>query len=536
MNANQLAGRPGSLAGRRSRGVVEPVRTDDARRRHAPGAVAVRVMRSVAGRGEYLRARSIGLNAALAAQRAAASAYATDVRTLAFLRESAIDEVVHDPGVPSVELTRRIDHALRELVGEYAAVTRQAPTTVRAAMERAHTFVTRFAATVEALEAGTITRRHADVILHAGERIDDAEQRAAYEELALDAARSRAPGQLDTYATRVAEAFMTESLDERAARACRDRAVWVDGHDDGTAELHAVGPALQVHAMHALLTAEADAVRRRAADEAAASGTRARDVEPRTVAQLRFDALAAHVLAADLPTAGPAFGALGNVRAEIAVTIPATALVADGRDSGDGDDSTRGVALLNGRTPVPVGPVRDALARAASFLRVSTDPITGVPVAVDRRMPTVRMRDLLRLRDGTCRFPGCSMPAARCQIDHTVAAEHGGPTSLDNLAHLCVGDHTLKHQSRMRVEQSGPGVLRWTTPTGRVVVVGPEPIALPVARPPRRRPPADPDVPPPTRTAAAVIRVRFGRPPERDLPRTAAGPAPPPDPAAPPPF
>lgn len=72
--------------------------------------------------------------------------------------------------------------------------------------------------------------------------------------------------------------------------------------------------------------------------------------------------------------------------------------------------------------------------------------------------------------------PGCGIPAARCEIDHTVAWEHGGQTSLDNLAPLCKGHHTIKHHGGWRVEQvpDSGGILEWTSPSGRRYRVEPE--------------------------------------------------------------
>ncbi|RZK51922.1 MAG: HNH endonuclease, partial [Pedobacter sp.] len=46
-----------------------------------------------------------------------------------------------------------------------------------------------------------------------------------------------------------------------------------------------------------------------------------------------------------------------------------------------------------------------------------------------------------------CRFPGCNQPATASDIDHTTDWQHGGPTNLDNLAHLCRKHHRLKHHT-----------------------------------------------------------------------------------------
>ena len=52
--------------------------------------------------------------------------------------------------------------------------------------------------------------------------------------------------------------------------------------------------------------------------------------------------------------------------------------------------------------------------------------------------------------------------------------EHGGHTSLDNLAPLCKGHHTLKHHGNWTVHQHPDGAMEWTSPTGRHYIVQPE--------------------------------------------------------------
>ncbi|MFV0432741.1 MAG: DUF222 domain-containing protein [Leucobacter sp.] len=88
-------------------------------------------------------------------------------------------------------------------------------------------------------------------------------------------------------------------------------------------------------------------------------------------------------------------------------------------------------------------------------------------IAVDRYRPSEEMRRHLGARDVHCRFPGCRVELARCDIDHTIDAALGGLTATDNLAYLCRGHHTLKHHSGWSVEQRAGGVLAWSSPTGR---------------------------------------------------------------------
>jgi hypothetical protein len=102
--------------------------------------------------------------------------------------------------------------------------------------------------------------------------------------------------------------------------------------------------------------------------------------------------------------------------------------------------------------------------------RLLTHPHTGAALALGRETYVVPadLRAFLRLRDETCRFPGCSRRAGRCDVDHTVADVSGGPTDATNLAHLCRSHHRLKHDTRWAVRQAGlDGTLTWTAPSGQ---------------------------------------------------------------------
>jgi hypothetical protein len=89
--------------------------------------------------------------------------------------------------------------------------------------------------------------------------------------------------------------------------------------------------------------------------------------------------------------------------------------------------------------------------------------------------PPPRVRDLVTIRDQTCRFLTCGMPAAHSDLDHTIPYDHGGPTCPCNLGGGCRGHHQLKQHPRWRLDQPAPGVFVWTTPAGRTYTVGPDP-------------------------------------------------------------
>lgn len=124
------------------------------------------------------------------------------------------------------------------------------------------------------------------------------------------------------------------------------------------------------------------------------------------------------------------------------------------------------VSELIGYGPLAEGVARRVAAEATAWDLLAVDS-AGNLRSVDRYRPTPAIRRYLGARDQHCRAPGCRVPTYRCDVDHTVAAEVGGPTSVENLAHLCRGHHMLKHHSDWRVEQEPNGTMVWTSPTGR---------------------------------------------------------------------
>ncbi|MGC5166734.1 HNH endonuclease signature motif containing protein, partial [Luteimicrobium sp. DT211] len=152
-------------------------------------------------------------------------------------------------------------------------------------------------------------------------------------------------------------------------------------------------------------------------------------------------------------------------------TFPDAALLGAPADALSSD-----VAYLDGYGPIDDHTATLLTAAAPSLRRLLTDPHTGVVLALGRETYTVPadLRAFLRLRDGTCRFPGCSRAADRCDVDHTTAYVTGGTTDATNLAHLCRTHHRLKHATRWNARQAGTdGTLVWTSPTGAEHVTRP---------------------------------------------------------------
>ena len=51
--------------------------------------------------------------------------------------------------------------------------------------------------------------------------------------------------------------------------------------------------------------------------------------------------------------------------------------------------------------------------------------------------PSRKLAHLIRARNGRCTAPGCTRPAARCDLDHTRPWDQSGPTCECNLAPRC---------------------------------------------------------------------------------------------------
>ena len=75
------------------------------------------------------------------------------------------------------------------------------------------------------------------------------------------------------------------------------------------------------------------------------------------------------------------------------------------------------------------------------------------------------MARLIRLRDGSCRFPGCSTAARQCDLDH-VRAWPAGPTAPTNLMCLCRRHHRIKQRHGWTAKLHPDGTVTWTDPTG----------------------------------------------------------------------
>jgi uncharacterized protein DUF222 len=93
----------------------------------------------------------------------------------------------------------------------------------------------------------------------------------------------------------------------------------------------------------------------------------------------------------------------------------------------------------------------------------------------------------VRARDRRCRFPGCRARPRRCDLDHQVPYDRGGPTSPCNLCCLCEHHHRLKTLAPGWAMTPVPGGgMRWTLPGGHQVTTHPPAFGTDDDQPPDR--------------------------------------------------
>lgn len=333
----------------------------------------------------------------------------------------------------NAELARQL------MVAELAAALRLSGAAAARLVAESRALTTTLPRTLEALGEGSISYQHAAIVVDNADSLPP-EAHGEFEGAVLSAAQRLNPPRFRDHARRIREQHHPESLRIRRARQHDRRHVGVEPARDGMAWLTAYGPAEQMVAMDDRLDRLAAAMRS--------------PEDPRTFAQLRFDVFC------DLVNKGEVPGTLATgIRPQVLVAVPVLTLLKQGDEP----------ATLEGYGPIPDDVARQLAAEAPSFVRLLTHPETGAVLSVGRDRYTVPadMRLFLRIRDETCRGVGCGHRAATSDVDHGHEWADGGATSVDNLAHLCRGDHTRKTRLGWKVKHLPGGTLEWRTPFGR---------------------------------------------------------------------
>jgi len=291
-----------------------------------------------------------------------------------------------------------------------------------------------------ALDAGDIDMRRARTLSYGTSHLGgDVGRRVA--DRALEVARRLTTGQLGALIRRLCLEVDPDDAKERYRRAVEDRRLVAEPTDSGTANL--LGLDLPPDRVSAVATH---------INEIARSLNTAR--EARTMDQLRADVFL------DILEGKRSQRTSGRGSVDIRVDLETLA----GLKEHPGD--------LAGYGPV----IADIARRVSEHQQHAqwrfsvTDPATGRPLlsGTTRRRPTAGQRRLVEARDPTCVFPGCRMPAAACDLDHSTPWSDGGSTAVSNLAPLCRHDHRIRHEAGWTHEALPNGDHQWTTRLGHV--------------------------------------------------------------------
>lgn len=389
--------------------------------------------------------------------------------------QRAREFAAHLDGITPTSPSREREMATRSFVAELATILGQHEATASQVVAEAQRLTGPRQATLTALEAGTMSLTQVRSVLELTQGVEselaDAVERTALQTVEVTARTGvvSTNAEIRRRMRRTRERLHPEPLARRRERAADERRVCVEPAPDGMAWLSLFVTAERALAIEARLKHIA--------------GARARRRDTRTLAQRAADA------ASDLLLAGTILGqsatdacgasATGAVEPRINVTVPVLTLLGL-------DDEP---AELEGYGPIDAETARVLAGHAPSLRRILVHPESGAALSYGRdvyRAPA-DLAGFVRVRDGQCRFPGCTRRAEHADLDHTVAWARGGRTDARNLAALCRHHHRLKHEGGWKVECEDGGVMRWTSPSGHVLRTVPERPFEPVGRAPSSR-------------------------------------------------
>lgn len=360
---------------------------------------------------------------------------------------------------------------------EVSAAMNMTPAAARMLVRHAEALAVRLPAVAALFAAGQIDWRATELVLTRTELVTEdligrvdatlAERIAGWRGWSRD--------RLITAIDAVVVSVDAEAAKQRRIAAYDERSVDVRPGLDGMARLSAnlSGP-------------DGAALDRRLSEMAAAVCPR----DPRSVKQRRADALSAlghGILQLDCACAQPdcpSRSAPARPATPVVLTIVAPADTVTGRSSQPG--------YLVGHGVIDAELVRE-LARDAVQQIVECPEVSDQQA--HRYRPGAALARYVRLRDLTCRFPGCTVPATRCDIDHTEPFDHadpaaGGLTVPENLACYCREHHRRKtFDDGWHDRQLADGTIVWSAPTSHTYATVPGGAELFPDLSARRRPP-----------------------------------------------
>ena len=360
----------------------------------------------------------------------------------------------HRAGIDAVQLEalavldRRDPSSFQTVREEVACVLRISPPAAAKRLAQARALIDRLPATFTALAAGDLSLAHIGGLARMAQR-STAALAAHVDSVVVGDSAGATPPMIDRAVSRALAVADPNGAADRHADGVDRRDVRVYPEPDGMATLSVYGPAVDVHTIYTRIDAAARLV----------------PGDDRTLSQQRFDLLVDGLLtgipAAGLPT-------VQGRSPQIQVTVAATTLL--GHDDQPGE--------LAGYGPIHADTARKLAADpTGTWRRIVTDPVGGQILDYGRRTyrPPHNLADHITARDRTCRFPGCSVPARRCDLDHIHPWDQGGETKPANLAALCRRHHRLKTEKLWAYELDCDARATWTSPSGHRYVTEPDP-------------------------------------------------------------
>jgi hypothetical protein len=124
----------------------------------------------------------------------------------------------------------------------------------------------------------------------------------------------------------------------------------------------------------------------------------------------------------------------------------------------------------------------DAVRRLACDAGVHRLVTAGASCVMDYGRQTRSVSDalfaVLAMRDGSCRFFGCEVPAYYCDAHHAEHWADHGDTEPDNLPLLCWYHHHTVHEQHWSIQPLGAGHFQLVSATGVVMPMSPPLLAL----------------------------------------------------------
>src|SRR6185312_12623163 len=129
-----------------------------------------------------------------------------------------------------------------------------------------------------------------------------------------------------------------------------------------------------------------------------------------------------------------------------------------------------------GGEPVPPGPPGPEPHNNGGIHHHSPDCGTILDFGRTTYRPPAPVTDRINTRDARCRFPGCALPATRCDHDHRTPYDQGGATCPCNLDTLCRFHHRIKTFTTWTADHDHTtNTLTWTSPLGHTHTDTPTP-------------------------------------------------------------